>query len=86
VHIGWYTIVILAIFIVFLVVIGMIPTWAGEWTYGPRYVLFILPCCRCRSSRFVDELVIDRVNNLARAAVGAVAVVCWRTPLYSRSR
>jgi len=76
------TIVILAIFIVFLVVIGMIPTWAGEWTYGPRYVLFILPVLSLPFITFVDELVIDRVNTWPGRAWGAVAVVCLAYSLY----
>jgi hypothetical protein len=30
-------------FVVFLLALSKIPTWAGEWTYGPRYILFSLP-------------------------------------------
>jgi hypothetical protein len=34
---------ILATFLVTLLVLAKIPTWRGEWSYGPRYVLFLLP-------------------------------------------
>jgi hypothetical protein len=30
-------------FVVFVLALSKIPTWAGEWTYGPRYILFSLP-------------------------------------------
>jgi hypothetical protein len=31
------------IFLTSLLVLGKIPTWRGEWSYGPRYLLFLLP-------------------------------------------
>jgi hypothetical protein len=37
------TIVIFTIFLTTLFVLGKIPSWRGEWTYGPRYMLFLLP-------------------------------------------
>jgi hypothetical protein len=69
-------IVIFAIFIVFLVVVGMIPTWAGEWTYGPRYVLFMLPVLSLPLVTFVDELILDRLNTWPARAWGIVLLIC----------
>jgi hypothetical protein len=34
---------IVSIFAVTLLVLGKIPSWRGEWSYGPRYMLFLLP-------------------------------------------
>jgi hypothetical protein len=34
---------IFAIFLIFLFAIGSMPVWKGEWSYGPRYFLFLLP-------------------------------------------
>jgi hypothetical protein len=30
-------------FVVSLLILAKIPTWRGEWTYGPRYLIFVLP-------------------------------------------
>jgi hypothetical protein len=35
--------VLLGTFVVTMLVLAKIPTWRGEWTYGPRYMTFILP-------------------------------------------
>jgi hypothetical protein len=37
------TILMLGIFLAFLIVIGKTPIWRGDWCYGPRYLLFVLP-------------------------------------------
>jgi len=37
------TVAICSMFLTTLLVLAMIPTWRGERTYGPRYMLFILP-------------------------------------------
>jgi hypothetical protein len=29
--------------VLFILALAKIPTWPGEWTYGPRYILFALP-------------------------------------------
>ncbi|HUB25119.1 MAG TPA: hypothetical protein VL992_06790 [Tepidisphaeraceae bacterium] len=34
---------ILTTFVATLLVLGKIPSWRGEWSYGPRYMLFLLP-------------------------------------------
>jgi hypothetical protein len=31
------------VFLAFFVVIGKFPIWRGDWCYGPRYLLFMLP-------------------------------------------
>jgi hypothetical protein len=67
-------IVILSIFIVFLFVIGKIPTWAGEWTYGPRYVLFVLPMLALPFILFVDQLIDERNRWSARAWTALIVV------------
>lgn len=69
-------IVMLSIFLVFLVVIGMIPTWAGEWTYGPRYVLFMLPVLSLPFITFVDELILDRRDKWSARAWALVLLIC----------
>lgn len=37
------TLVILGVFLLYVVLIGCMPSRRGEWGYGPRYLLFILP-------------------------------------------
>jgi len=58
--------------VTYLVLIGMLPTWQGEWCYGPRYWIFVLP--------FVSLPAIDAIRWLAggawlrRAVLAMVAV------------
>lgn len=36
-------VVALTIFVPFFFFLASLPSWAGEWAYGPRYLLFLLP-------------------------------------------
>jgi hypothetical protein len=36
-------VVLFGTFLLCWLTLGLIPSWRGEWTYGPRYMLFILP-------------------------------------------
>jgi hypothetical protein len=37
------TVLMLGVFLAFLIAIGKMPIWRGDWCYGPRYLLFVLP-------------------------------------------
>jgi len=64
-------------FIGFIAALAKIPTWAGEWTYGPRYLLFALPVASLPFILLLDWL-IDRAPRRPKVvltlsvAVGAV--------------
>lgn len=51
------TVVILAIFLPFFLFLSSLPSWAGERTYGPRYLLFILPVLSLPAMVFADDLI-----------------------------
>lgn len=61
---------IVAIALIYVALIGMLPFWTGQWCYGPRYWLFVLP--------FVSLPAVDSLRALSggsRAArFGAVVV------------
>jgi hypothetical protein len=48
--------------IAFVLALAKIPTWAGEWTYGPRYVLFALPVASVPFIILLDVLA-DRLQK-----------------------
>lgn len=52
--------------ILFLLVISRLPFWAGEWTYGPRYLLPFLPIMSLPFILLVDRL-IDSRKSIAMA-------------------
>ena len=60
--------------IVFVVALAKIPTWAGEWTYGPRYILFALPVASIPFIMLLDEL-ISRLRTAAPLALTALVGV-----------
>lgn len=53
----------------YTVLIGSMPVWRGEWCYGPRYWLFVLPFLALPA---VDGLVWLRRRSL----VGGLAAIC----------
>ena len=63
------TVAMLTIFVTFLALIGKVPLWAGEWTYGPRYLLFILPIVSLPFLTLSDRL-IDTLHTWRARAVG----------------
>jgi hypothetical protein len=58
--------------LIFLLGLAKIPTWAGEWTYGPRYILFALPVASLGFIMLLDVL-IDRVRAASLWALAASA-------------
>jgi hypothetical protein len=75
-------IAILAVFVPFLLLISKLPLWAGEFGYGPRYLLFLVPVLSLPAALFLDEI-IDRFRTWrARAwAAGIVACLAYSTYL-----
>jgi len=71
------TIVMLAIFLPFLVFLSSLPSWPGEWTYGPRYLLFMLPVLSLPAMEFAESLIERWHTWRARlwALVAAVGLV-----------
>jgi hypothetical protein len=68
-------VVILTIFLSFLLVLSKIPSWAGEWTYGPRYLLPMLPVLSLPFLTFTDD-VLDRIGTWPARAWAAAALAC----------
>jgi hypothetical protein len=78
-------VVMLSIFLTFLLVLSKIPSWAGEWTYGPRYLLPLLPLLSLPFLAFTDE-VLDRIGTWrARAwTVAAIATLVYSAYLQAQ--
>jgi hypothetical protein len=72
------TLVILSVFGIFFLVICKIPSWPGEWTYGPRYLLPMLPLLSLPFLTFADD-VLDHIGTWgARAwATAAIATLAY---------
>ena len=66
--------VMLAAFALFLGVTSMIPTWRGEWGYGPRYLLFLLPVLSLPALCFLDG-VADRWGSPRSGLLAAAAAL-----------
>jgi hypothetical protein len=63
--------------VAFVLALAKIPTWAGEWTYGPRYILFALPVASVPFITLLEDW-LDRLRNWRLAAVpvlGSVAAI-----------
>jgi hypothetical protein len=65
----------LAVFVPFLLLISKLPLWAGEFSYGPRYLLFLVPILSLPAVPFIDSL-IDRIGTWRARAWAAVVVAC----------
>lgn len=61
-------------FLAFLLVLSKIPTWRGEWTYGPRYLLFLLPVLSLPFLLLIDALLEAPRRASAWAAAAAIAM------------
>jgi hypothetical protein len=61
-------IAMLAVFVPFLILISKLPVWSGEYGYGPRYLLFLVPVLSLPAIVFADAL-IDRRARLWPAAI-----------------
>jgi len=66
-------VVMLSVFGVFLLVLSKIPSWAGEWAYGPRYLLPMLPVLSLPFLTFADD-VLERIGTWRARAWGAAAI------------
>ena len=69
------TIAMLSIFGVFLLLLAKLPSWAGEWAYGPRYLLFLLPVLSLPFLSFADE-VLERIHTWPARAWAVTALAC----------
>lgn len=67
--------VMLSIFGAFLLVYSKTPSWAGEWTYGPRYLLPMLPVVSLPFLVFADD-VLDRIGTWPARAWATAALAC----------
>jgi hypothetical protein len=72
---------ILALFVPFLLLISWMPLWAGEWSYGPRYLLFIAPVVSLPAILFADEI-IDGIQAWKARAWAAAALACLAYSAY----
>jgi hypothetical protein len=62
----------LAFFVPFLLLVSKLPLWAGEFGYGPRYLLFLAPVLSLPAVVFVEELVDAFGTWRARASAAAI--------------
>ena len=60
-----------AVFSVFFLLLGKTPTWRGDWTYGPRYMIFDLPVLALPFITWIDRAW-ERPWGLACWAGGAL--------------
>ena len=63
----------LAIAAPFVLLISKLPLWAGEFGYGPRYLLFMIPVLCVPALGFIDSLIENLEAWRARAWAGAIA-------------
>jgi hypothetical protein len=73
--------VMLTLFTVFFLVLARTPSWAGEWTYGPRYLLPMLPVLSLPFLAFADG-VIERIATWRARAWAAAALACLAYSAY----
>ncbi len=65
-------IAMLALFVPFLLVISKLPVWSGEYGYGPRYLLFLVPVLSLPAILALDSFIATRARLLA--AVTAIGL------------
>jgi len=70
-----------AVFVPFLLLLSKLPLWAGEFSYGPRYLLFIMPVLSLPAILFMDA-VVDRIRTWRARAWAAAAVACLAYSAY----
>ena len=70
-----------SVFVAFILMIGKLPAWAGEFTYGPRYLLFVLPVLSLPALLFADALIDEwhawRSRACAAAAIAGLAYFAY---------
>jgi hypothetical protein len=69
--------VMCSVALLFYAVLGKTPTWLGEWTYGPRYMIFTLPVLALPFITWIDTLLDEprRRHHWVAGAVAAAALV-----------
>lgn len=73
--------VMLSIFAPFFLVLAKTPSWAGEWSYGPRYLLPMLPVLSLPFLAFADDL-LDRIGAWRARAWAAAAIAALAYSAY----
>ncbi len=58
----------------FILFLAKTPSWAGEWTYGPRYVLFALPILCLPFVLLVDWLIDHARSFIARGLIVIIGI------------
>jgi hypothetical protein len=71
----WDAGLIYSMFFTMFLLLGKIPWWRGEWTYGPRYMLFILPVAALPALMVAQEVAGRLPRRSALAALAAMAGV-----------
>jgi hypothetical protein len=61
-------------FALLLIAVGSVPSWRGEWTYGPRYLIAVLPILSLPAIATLEHLTTLR-PRLKAAAIFATATV-----------
>ncbi len=64
---------LLVIFVAFLFALGSLPSWRGEWSYGPRYLCFLLPLLSLPAATWFDDLFAAGPQWIRRTTVAVVA-------------
>lgn len=78
-------VVALGAFALLLVTLGAIPSWRGEWTYGPRYLIAILPVVALPALTWFDRLAEARPTPGGSWRVGGAGAVAVLLLLWSAS-
>lgn len=70
-----------ALFVPFLLLISKLPLWAGEFSYGPRYLLFLVPVLSLPAVLFIDSM-IESIATWRARAWAAIVVACLAYSTY----
>lgn len=76
---------ILTVFILFLIFLSTFSNWSGQYCYGPRYLIFILPVLCLPLVSTTDEI-FEKPLNLKSACITAILIVtiAWSAALQNR--
>jgi hypothetical protein len=77
--------VMLSVFACFLLVLAKTPSWAGEWSYGPRYLLPMLPVLSLPFLTFADD-VLDRIQTWRARAWAAATLAALGYSAYLQAQ
>lgn len=68
-------VMMLALFLPLFLFISLLPVWAGEFSYGPRYLVFALPVLSLPAILFAERVLAALPAWRARAWAGVAAVM-----------